>query len=83
MLFACFFHVLTFDLYQDNIVSHLADIAKWDHKLLLPPKKTAEASRPRHDNRNDTASAHIKIHISDESKALTIFGIDDFLLFQL
>ena len=58
-----FFFFLLFKAYQDNIISNLTHITKWDHILLFSSKKTTDAARPRHYQCCNTACLLIKLHI--------------------
>ena len=39
-------HIFLFYMNQNNVISHLADIAEWDHIFLLPPQNPQNAPGP-------------------------------------
>ena len=81
--FNAFRHIFFFNVHQYDIISHLADIAEWYHIFLLPAQKAAYAAWARHNQGQQTARFHVKIHIHHKSKALAGLYINHFFLFQV
>ena len=81
--FNAFRHIFFFNVHQYDIISHLADIAERNHIFLLPAQKTAYTARPRHNQGQQTARFHVKIHIPHKPQTFAGLHINNVFLFEI
>ena len=68
------------NLYQDNVISDLADTVPGDDIFTFTAEQTAESSGAREDQGSETAGLAVKFDIYGTAQTAAGTGVDDFFL---